>query len=474
MEPAFILLGAAAVVVVVVVAVVIGRARARTGRKLEELQQRAAGELAELERTAGSALVQTDERVRLADDELGFAIADFGEAAAAEFAPALQRSRQQLSEAFHLNQLLNDHVIDAYEQRKQWSERIISLCQSADAAIAEQHAALSGRRADARRTPSDVERIRSDVERVRESVPLARMTVERLSERYSDAALSPVASNPEQAEHLLDFALRSADLAESRLGAARDSEASTAARAGAETVRRAEDLLSSVSSFEVAALQAESTLAAMIAESRDELGYARALPVAERRGRIEEAISDLERALADLPAPGAKLDPVGSLSSIRQSNSALDDAIAERAERATRTEQLRAQLVTAVEDAERQVAAARELMSDYRAPIGPDARTRLAEAERELATLADERDPAAALARARRAAALAADAAAYAHADLENAQRAWQPQRSGRGMGGYGMGGYGMGGSNVLGGVIGGLAIGGLLDGLGDMGDLFD
>ncbi len=477
MELAFILGGAAAIAVVIAVTVFVARSRARNGRLRLEREQQAAGALAELERTAGSALVRTDERVRLADDELGFAIADFGDAAATDFAPALQRARQRLSEAFHLNQLLNDHIIDAPEQRREWSERIITLCQSADAALDEQHNALSTRRDDARRAPSELERIRSGVARVRESIPLARMTIERLSARYSDAALSPVSSNPDQAEQLLDFALRSAELAASRLAAGRDSEASTAVRAGTETVQRAEALLSAVEGFEVEALQAESTLTAMVAESRDEIAYARSLPAAERRQRIDAAIDDLERVIAELPGSGARLDPVGALSAVRRSNTALDDAVAERAEQASRAERQRAQLMTAVQDAERQVTAARELMSDYRAPIGPDARTRLSEAERELASLTDERDPAAALARARRAAALASDAAAYAHADIANAQREYEQrayQQRGGGYGGYG--GYGVGGigSNVVGGLIGGLAIGGLLDGLGDVGDFFD
>ena len=479
MELAFILGGAAAIAVLIAATVFVARSRARNGRLRLEREQQAAGALAELERAAGTALVRSDERVRLADDELGFAIADFGDAAAADFAPALQRARQRLSEAFHLNQLLNDHIIDAPEQRREWSERIVTLCQSADAALDEQHAALSTRRADARRTPSDVERIRTGVARVREAVPLARMTIERLSSRYTDAALSPISSNPDQAEQLLDFALRSAELAESRLTAGRDSEATTAVRAGTETVQRAEALLSSVEGFEVEALQAESTLTAMIAESREEISYARSLPANERRGRIDAAIDDLERALANLPGSGARLDPVGSLSTVRRSNTALDDAVAERVEHASRAERQRVQLMTAVGDAERQVAAARELMSDYRAPIGPDARTRLSEAERELATLTDERDPVVALTRARRAAALASDAAAYAHADIANAQREYEQrgyaQRGGGygGYGGYGGGGAGIG-SNVVGGLIGGLAIGGLLDGLGDVGDFFD
>lgn len=461
MELALVILGAGVVAVLIVVAVVVGRSRAR--RRVEH-ERLVTGQLAELTQTAGSALVRADERLRLADDELGFAIAEFGEEAASEFGAALQRARQRLSEAFQLNQQLSDHIPDTDAQRREWTERIISLCESAESSLRDKQSALAARRAAARRTPSEVEKVRADIGRARETLPLARTTLTRLALRYSDAALVPISSNPDQAEQLLEFAERSAQVAESRLTASRAAEADKAAHAAVETVRRAEALVGAVSAFEVEALQAESTLAAMVAESRAELAEARRLPDAERHGLIDEAITTLEGELAALPEPGARLDPVGSLSAIRRANSKLDDAVAARAQRAERKEQLRAQLVTAIDDAERQIAAARELITDYRAPIGPDARTRLAEAERELATITDEREPEPAIARARRAASLAADAAAYARADLEGAHGEWDSRRSG----------YGRPGSSMIGGVLGGLAIGGLLDDFGDVGDFGD
>ncbi|MET3767397.1 hypothetical protein ABIB15_000059 [Marisediminicola sp. UYEF4] len=466
MELALLIIGVGVVGVTLLVAVLVVRSNARAARQLLAQEQSATDELAELTRTAGSALVRADERARLADDELGFAIADFGEAATAEFAVAIQRARQRLGEAFQLNQQLSDHVPDTNAQRREWTERIISLCQSAETVIADQQSAVTARRAAVRRAPSDIEKVRADIRRVRELLPDARITVVRLAVRYTDGALKPIAENPDQAEQLLEFAERTAAVAESRLAASRISEADTVVHAGTETVRRAEALLAAVGAFEVEALQAESTLAAMAAESRAELAEARSIPEPERRGQIDSAIAALDRELVAVPIPGSRLDPVGSLSTLRGANSALDDAVADRADRAERSERLRTQLMTAINDAERQIAAARELISDYRAPIGPDARTRLAEAERELAAMTDELQPEPAIARARRAASLAADAAACARADVERARRndGADPRH----------GNYGRGGQNLLGGILGGLVIGGLLDDLGDLDDLFD
>jgi hypothetical protein len=469
MDLVLLLVVAAAIAVGITVTVAVLRSRARRNQLRIEQERQVAGQLTELEQRAGSALVRADERVRLAGDELGFAIAEFGDAAVVDFRAALQRAKQRLAEAFQLNQRLSDHVPDTAEQRRDWNERIISLCQSAESSLREQSEAFAARRAEAHRVPSEIDRVRAEAERIRQSLPSARATLAGLAERYSADALAPIAANADQAEQLLQFAQRSTEVAEARLSASRGAEASAALQAAAESTQRAEALVDAIDSFEVEAIKAEAALAAMIAESNAELAAARQLPEPTRRASIDPAIERLERALASLPAPGSLRDPVGALSAVREANTALDDAVAEHSQQADRRERLRAQLVTAMDDAERQIAAARGLVLDYGAPVGPDARTRLAEAERELAELPVEREPEPAIRRARRAAALAAEAAAIARADLERMHAARY--------GGYGVPpGYGSSGSGsgVIGGVLGGLAIGGLLDGLGDLGDFGD
>ncbi|WP_165063381.1 hypothetical protein [Marisediminicola senii] len=472
--------GLAAVGVAATTAIVVFRRRGRERRA--ELASQAEARFAELTRDAGAALMRADERLRLATDDLEFAKADFGASATTDFDAAIRAARESLSEAFHLNQLLSDHVPDTDAQRDEWTQRIIAMSGAIDTDLSRQQASFSQRRLEAKRTPDRIVAVRRDIERVRSAIPAASETIDRLSLRYSDAALAPISGNADQALHLLDFAERSAQVAESRLGSGRDDEALATVGASAETTSRAEGLLDAVERFEVEAISAEATLADMIAESRQELAVARALPAVERRSGIDNAIAALDRALRDLPARNAPQDPIGSLSAVRQANTALDDAMAERENRAERAARLRAAYATARDDASQQIAAARNIINDYSAPVGADARTRLAEAERDLVTADDLRDndPEAALSTVRRSASRASEAANLAHADIQRAQQQAQYQQQQQYGGGYGRGGYGGGygrgggGSGMLGGVIGGLAIGGLLEGLGDMGDMFD
>ncbi|PZR51968.1 hypothetical protein DNL40_14225 [Xylanimonas oleitrophica] len=450
-----------------------GRARARRREQEQE-------HLARLEQEAGSALVRTDERVRLAADELGFALAQLGERETQDLAAAVDHARDRLREAFHLHQLLHDHVPDTDAQRLEWFSRIVELCRAADTAVGEQAAALAARRAAAGRTPTAVAEVRADVERLQGQIPAAERTLADLVQRYTDAALQPVSANPEQARRLLEFAARSAGVATRKLEEARPRDAEAAAAAAAETVRRAEGLLEAVERFEMEALAAEATLGAMIAESREELATARALPAAARAGAVDDAVAALEQALAALPAPGERTDPIGSLTRVREANTALDDAMAARLEAQQRAQAVRAHLATALEDAERQLQTARRAIDDYRVPVGPQARTRLAEAERELAHARAERDDERALGHARRAATLAAEASTLAHRDIASQQHGHGHPGYGQGQPGYGGGwqgaprGRARSGGDLLGGILGGMVLGGILDELGDLGDFLD
>jgi hypothetical protein len=452
-----------AVLVVVAGFALVLRGRRRRDRRHES----ARAEVDRLATAAGSALVRTDERARLAEDELAFAVAELGEPATADVGPALGRAREHLREAFHLNQLLHDHVPDTDAERQEWSGRIMELCGAAGSALDDLDAGLTERRRSARATPQTVERVEGRIGAVRSAVEPARADVERLRADYTDHALAPVADNPAQADRLLDFAVRSAAAARRRLASQQVTEAMAGARAAEEAVHRAEGLLAAVEDFESEALRAEAALGALVAESRTELAQARAMPPDRRRGPVDTAADALEDALAALPPAGGPSDPIAALTRLRETNTALDDAVRDRLERDERSRRATAQRGPALDDAARQVAAARSVVDDYRAPVGPDARTRLAEAARELAAARAATDAETSVDGARRAATLATEAAELARRDLARtgAPQPWDAPRSPA---------AGRTGSGALGAVLGGMVLGGILDEIGDLGDLFD
>ena len=202
----------------------------------------------------------------------------------------------------------------------------------------------------------------------------------------------------------------------------------------------------------------------MIDDSQGDLVVARTAP---QTPAVIEAANGLSAALAALPPSGQKTDPLTDLTHLREANAALDAAVAKAIERAANPLPTVAHVQTAIDDADRQLSVARDVIAGQRGWIGADARTRLAEAERLRAELPGpaslpEDDRPAAVESARRVAFLASEALQYAQRDIDGAR-----PYGGWGQPGYPQqqyGGRGRGGGDMVTGILGGLVIGGLID----------
>ena len=443
------------------------------GNRKREREELAAQD-ADLARRAQTALVEADERVRLTTDELVFAEAELGPDSTKDLREALASVRQHLGEAFQLHQLNHDEIPDTPEELRTRNARIVQLSEWAEELLDDRTEALSERIARARRAPEIIASVRADAVRLRARVPGARETVTRLGARYADSALSQVDANPAEAEQLIGFAEHSASVAERRREAGQREQANLALEAAAEAVRRAATLLDAVETFEVEALRAESTLSAIVEDSRGDIVVALKEPYTPG---VTAAITDLQAALSALPAAGVNTDPFTQLSRLREANSALDAAIAVARERAARIIPPLEHVRHAIDDADRQLAVARDVIAGHRGWIGADARTRLAEAERirvdldrylgtsaSAATSIDEDLREQGMAMARRVAFLAGEALQLAQRDIDQSRPQNGPDQWG---GGYGGGRRG-GGDGLMGGILGGLVIGSLLDGMFD------
>ncbi|HEY6800490.1 MAG TPA: hypothetical protein VI121_07595, partial [Agromyces sp.] len=239
--------------------------------KRKQVQQELQAQDADLAKRAGTALVAADERLRVTADELVFAEAELGPDATAELRVALTAVRQHLGEAFRLNQLNHDEIPDTTDELRTRNGRIVQLCDWAEDVLDERLSALAEKIARARRAPEIIAGVRADAARLRTRIPHARDTIERLAARYAPEALAQVESNPAEAEQLLGFAEHSAGVAERRRQAGQREQANLALEASTESVRRAATLLDAVETFEVEALRAESTLAAIVEDSRGDL-----------------------------------------------------------------------------------------------------------------------------------------------------------------------------------------------------------
>jgi hypothetical protein len=133
-------------------------------------------------------------------------------------------------------------------------------------------------------------------------------------------------------------------------------------------------------------------------------------------GEIVAASAELD-SVAKAAATRSPAHPVADLDALSAASGALDELLDVARSAQQRLDSARVALVGAIEIATSHIDTASNYISGRRGLVGPDARTRLAAAERELALARLESDPVAALDGARRAATLATDADALARYD---------------------------------------------------------
>lgn len=404
----------------------------------------------ELARRAASALVQTDDAVKTSEQELGFARAQFGDEAAAEFEAAIAQAKADLDAAFSLQQKLDDDIPDTDDEVRAWTTRIIELCTHANAELDAKAEAFDELRKLEQNAPEALTRVQELRTEIAARVPDTTATLTALRQEYAADALATIADNPEQVTQRLAFADEQVARAEAAIGAGKGGEAAVSIRAAEEAIGQARALEDAVVRMQDDLRAAESQAAALLAEIDGDLAAAAALPDVDGRVTGVVTATRQQTAAAQPLLTGAERDPLGALELLERANAQIDALLAgihDEQERQRRAAQQLEQLLT---HAQAQVSAAEDFITSRRGAVGATARTRLAEAgasivhARQLAAT----DPATALSAAQRANELAAQAIRQAQNDV----------------GAFGSG-SGNGGGNVMGAVLGGILLNSMLGG---------
>jgi hypothetical protein len=405
---------------------------------------------AQLDQRAGSLLVQLDDSLKTSEQELGFAVAQFGTEATTPFSATLATAKSQVAEAFTLRQKLDDSVPETPEQKREMTLRIIELCDTADTELDAQADAFDELRRLEQNAPEALLTAVTDAEAVTTRLAMARVTLTTLQESYSTAALSSIAGNPDQVAKLLEFVGSAGSTAQAAIASGDSGAAAINVRAAQASIGQTIQLLDSIDTLASALANARGTLDAAIADTRQDLATAKTLPAAAS-GVLSEPTAAAQAALTAAMTGSGPADPLASLASLNTANAALDRVLDAVRDAQQKLQAATAQLPAALSTASSQVTAASDFITTRRGGVGTDARTRVAEAARhlDLAFGLAPSDPVTALAEATAAQFLAAQALALAQNDIDS--------------GGMGLGG-GLGGS--FGGGLGGAILGGLIGGM--------
>ena len=403
-------------------------------------------------------VVDVDNAVRTSDNELALAVEEFGTDRTQPFTRAVNNAKAALVQAFTVRQQLDDAIPETPAQRRDLLTRVIVSAAQADRELDAQTAAFSELRDLVLNAPTKLDTLTQQLVDLTARMAPSQQKLASLHNEFESTALASVSGNVRAAQERVTFAdqtiTRARELA-ARPVAGEQAELVDDVRAVESALGQARALLDAVDSAESDIKRAAGMLPSAITDIQNGIAQADAQLHQGNVGKAAEltaARTAASKAVDTAQASGSA-DPLGAFTQLTKADAELDRLLAEVAQERAAAERLARTFDQALFTAQSRVRAVSDYIDTRRGSIGPEARTRLAEAVRQLegAEASRSTDLNQAIAYANGASMLAAQAQSLANADLQAAQRAY----TGR---------YGSGNSN-MGAMIGGIIVGDILGG---------
>lgn len=413
-----------------------------------------------LDELSRSIVVEVDNAVRTSENELALAVEEFGDKDTAPFRAAVTAAKTTLAQAFNARQILDDAVPETAQQRRDLLTRVIVAAAKADRELDAQREAFAGLRDLVINAPSRLDALTQQMVDLTARIAPAEQTLTGLHQRYAPAALDSVADNVETAKQRLVFADQNITDGRTLVArpAGRQSGLVDAIHAAESALGQARTMLDAVDSAATDINRAIATLPDAITDIQNGIKAANAQLA--QGGTVEAAAlttarDAATRAVTDAQATSGT-DPLGAFTALTQADADLDRLLATVAEEREAAERMRRAFEQALFTAQARVRGVSDFIDTRRGSIGPEARTRLAEAVRQLQAAQDKQgtDLPAAIAHANGATMLAGQAQTIANSDVAAAQQRYSNH-----------GGFGGGGGSNAGAVLGGIIIGNILSG---------
>ncbi|MGH3968659.1 MAG: TPM domain-containing protein, partial [Mycobacterium sp.] len=417
----------------------------------------AAVSLHALDDLSRSKVVDVDNALRTSTNELALAIEEFGEKRTEPFTRAVNNAKAALSQAFTVRQQLDDVIPETPAQRRELLTNVIVSAARADRELEAQREAFEQLRDLVINAPSRLDGLTQRVVELTARLSPAQQRLTALHNEFDAAALTSVSGNVETAKERLAFAeqniSRARDLA-ARPVSGQLSGLVDAFRAAESALGQARALLDAVESASSDIQHAVATLPALIADVRAGIEQANTFLLKGNGPHTAELVTARGAAAQAVDAAHGRgsADPLGAFTGLTKADADLDRLLGVLVEEQATAERLNRTLEQALFTAQSRVRAVSDYIDTRRGSVGPEARTRLAEANRQLQAALDNRSTnvSEAISYANGAAMLATQAQSLANADVQAAQRAYAAR---------------YGGGNDMGAMLGGIIIGDLLGG---------
>lgn len=404
-------------------------------------------------------VVEVDNAVRTSESELALAVEEFGESDTAAFTAAVTAARTTLAQALNVRHILDDAIPETPQQRRDLLTRVIVAAAKADRELETQREAFAHLRDLVINAPSRLDALTQQLVDLTARIDPAGQTLARLKTQFAETALVSVADNIDEARRRLTFAEQNIDSGRALVARPADRQGGLvdAIHAAESALGQARTLLDAVDSAATDINRAVAGLPAAITDAQNGIAAAGTqlaqgnIAVATQLSAARDAAV---AAVAHAQSEGSG-DPLGTFTRLTQADAELDRLLADVAEERETMARLGRTYDQALFTAQSRVRAVSDYIDTRRGVVGPEARTRLSEAVRQLQAAQDKRatNLNEAIAHANGAAMLAAQAQQLANNDVLAAQQHFN--------GPYGGGG----GGGQMGAVIGGIILGNVLSG---------
>lgn len=402
-------------------------------------------------------VVDVDNAVRTSANELALAVEEFGDKDTAPFTVAVDSAKHTLAQAFNVRQTLDDAVPDPPQQRRDLLTRVVVAAARANRELESQREAFAALRDLLINAPTRLDALTQQMVDLTARLEPAQQALTALHAQFSDTALASVAGNVDTARQRLAFADQNITNARALVAkpAGRQGGLIDAIHAAESALGQARTLLDAVDSAATDITRAVAGLPEAIADIQAGIDQAAELLArggVARAAELTAARDAAAAAVAEARSDGTA-DPLGAFTQLTEADADLDRLIVTVTEERQAAERMSRAYDQALFTAQSRVRAVSDYIDTRRGSVGPEARTRLAEAVRQLeaANVKRSTNLPEAIAHANGAATLAAQAQSLANADVAAAQRTYS-------------GHYGGGGGDA-GAVIGGIIIGNILSG---------
>ena len=411
-----------------------------------------------LDELSSTIVVKVDNAVRTSANELALAIEEFGEGPTAQFAAAVDNARNTLKQAFAVRQQLDDKVPEPLPERRDLLTRVVVAAAKANRELDAQNDAFHQMRDLVFNAPERLDALTQQLVTVTSRLEPCEQKLTALKGEFAESALTSVARNVNAARERVGFAEKaisqgrelSAKLVGGEVG-----ELVDCVRGAESALQQANTMLDAVDSAASDIRKAVTTLPSSIDDIQKGINAA-ATQLAQgglaTSAELSAARDAAVKAVTNAQANGAA-DPLGAFTQLTQADADLDRLLATVAEEREATDRLRKSYEQALFTAQSRVRSVSDYIDTRRGSIGPEARTRLSEAARQLeaAQTQSKTDLNEAIKRANGASLLAAQAQQLANDDVQAGQRQYQNRYRG--------------GQSDMGAMVGGIILGNILTG---------